>query len=81
VPTIAGDDVTVRLAPGTPNGRVLRVKGRGIQKGGTTGDLLVTVEVQVPRHTEGKAEEALKAFAEATAHEDVRAEFIAKASQ
>ena len=81
VPTIAGDDVTVRLAPGTPNGRVLRVKGRGIVKGGTTGDLLVTVEVQVPRHTEGKAEEALKAFAEATAHEDVRAEFIAKASQ
>jgi len=81
VPTIAGDDVTVRLAPGTSNGRVLRVKGRGISKNGTTGDLLVTVEVQVPRHTEGKAEEALKAFAEATAHEDVRAEFIAKASQ
>ena len=81
VPTIAGDDVTVRLAPGTPNGRVLRVKGRGVVKGGTTGDLLVTVEVQVPRHTEGKAEEALKAFAEATAHEDVRAEFISKASQ
>ena len=44
-------------------------------------DLFVTVEVQVPRHTEGKAEEALKAFAEATSHEDVRAEFIAKASQ
>ena len=81
VPTIAGDDVTVRLAPGTPNGRVLRVKGRGIHKGGTTGDLLVSVEVQVPRHTEGKAEEALKAFADATAHEDVRAEFISKASQ
>jgi molecular chaperone DnaJ len=38
VPTIAGDDVTVRLAPGTPNGRVLRVKGRGINKNGTTGD-------------------------------------------
>ena len=81
VPTIAGDDVTVRLAPGTPNGRVLRVKGRGIHKNGSTGDLLVTVEVQVPRHTEGKAEEALKAFAAATAHEDVRAEFISKASQ
>ena len=81
VPTIAGDDVTVRLAPGTPNGRVLRVKGRGINKNGTTGDLLVSVEVQVPRHTEGKAEEALKAFAEATAHEDVRSEFISKASQ
>ena len=81
VPTLSGDDVTVRLAAGTPTGRVLRVKGRGIKKGAVIGDLLVTVEVQVPRHTEGKAEEALKAFAEATAHEDVRAEFIAKASQ
>jgi molecular chaperone DnaJ len=33
VPTMAGDDVTVRIAPGTPNGRTLRVKGRGITKG------------------------------------------------
>jgi molecular chaperone DnaJ len=79
VPTLAGDDVTVRLAAGTPTGRVLRVKGRGIKKGSITGDLLVTVEVQVPRKSEGKAQEAIKAFAAATAHEDVRAEFIAKA--
>ena len=49
VPTMAGDDVTVRIAPGTPNGRTLRVKGRGITKGSATGDLLVTVEVQVPQ--------------------------------
>jgi molecular chaperone DnaJ len=79
VPTLAGDDVTVRLAAGTPTGRVLRVKGRGIKKGAITGDLLVTIEVQVPRKAEGKAQEAIKAFAAATAHEDVRAEFIAKA--
>jgi molecular chaperone DnaJ len=79
VPTLAGDDVTVRLAAGTPTGRVLRVKGRGIKKGAITGDLLVTIEVQVPRKVEGKAQEAIKAFAAATAHEDVRAEFISKA--
>ena len=79
VPTLAGDDVTVRLAAGTPTGRVLRVKGRGIKKGAITGDLLVTIEVQVPRKTEGKVQEAIKAFAAATAHEDVRAEFISKA--
>jgi molecular chaperone DnaJ len=79
VPTLAGDDVTVRLAAGTPTGRVLRVKGRGIKKGAITGDLLVTIEVQVPRKAEGKAQEAIKAFAAATAHEDVRAEFISKA--
>ncbi len=79
VPTLAGDDVTVRLAAGTPTGRVLRVKGRGIKKGAIIGDLLVTIEVQVPRKAEGKAQEAIKAFAAATAHEDVRAEFISKA--
>jgi molecular chaperone DnaJ len=79
VPTMAGDDVTVRIAPGTPNGRTLRVKGRGIVKGSTTGDLLVTVEVQVPQRVDGKALEALKKFAEETAAEHVRAEFANKA--
>ncbi len=81
VPTLSGDDVTVRLAPGTPTGRVLRVKGRGIKKGAITGDLLITIEVQVPRRVEGKAEEAIKAFAQATADDDVRAEFNTKAKQ
>ncbi len=79
VPTMAGDDVTVRIAPGTPNGRTLRVKGRGIVKGSTTGDLLVTVEVQVPQRVDGKALDALKTFAEETASEDVRADFTTKA--
>jgi molecular chaperone DnaJ len=81
VPTLSGDDVTVRLAAGTPTGRVLRVKGRGIKKGAIVGDLLITIEVQVPRRVEGKAEEAVKAFALATADEDVRAEFNSKAKQ
>jgi len=79
VPTMAGDDVTVRIAPGTPNGRTLRVKGRGITKGSTTGDLLVTVEVQVPQRVDGKALDALKTFAEETSTEDVRADFTTKA--
>ena len=79
VPTLSGDDVTVRIAPGTPNGRTLRVKGRGVTKGSTTGDLLVTVEVQVPQRVDGKALDALKKFAEETASEDVRSDFATKA--
>jgi molecular chaperone DnaJ len=79
VPTLSGDDVTVRLAPGTPTGRVLRVKGRGITKGNTVGDLLVTIEVQVPRRVEGEALEALQRFAQLTAEHDVRSEFLTKA--
>lgn len=81
VPVMSGEEVTVRIAPGTPNGRTLRVKGRGITKGSHTGDLLVTVDVQVPQRVDGKALEALKSFAEATAGEDVRAELAAKAKQ
>jgi molecular chaperone DnaJ len=79
VPTLSGDDVTVRIAPGTSNGRTLRVKGRGIVKGSTTGDLLVTIQVQVPQRVDEKAAEALKKFAEATAGEDVRSDFVKKA--
>lgn len=79
VPTMSGDDVTVRIAPGTSNGRTLRVKGRGITKGSITGDLLVTVDVQVPQRVDGKALEALKIFALETSNEDVRADLINKA--
>ena len=81
VPTLSGDEVTLRIAPGTSNGRVLRVKGRGITKGATVGDLLVTIEVQVPQRVEGEALDALKKYAEATADQDVRKEFNAKAQQ
>ena len=79
VPTLKGEEVTVRIAPGTPNGRTLRVKGRGITKGSTTGDLLVTIEVQVPQKVDGKALDALKKFAEETNDQDVRKDFNTKA--
>ena len=81
VPTLDGEEVTVRLAPGTPNGRTLRVKGRGIKKGSATGDLLATIDVQVPQKIEGEAADALKKFAEATASHDVRLEMKTKALQ
>ena len=49
VPTLDGQ-VTVRIPPGTPSGKVLRVRGRGVHADGKSaaGDLLVTVDVQVP---------------------------------
>ena len=81
VPTLSGEEVTLRIAPGTSNGRVLRVKGRGITKGTTVGDLLVTIEVQVPQRVEGEALDALKKYAEATADQEVRKEFNTKALQ
>lgn len=79
VPTFTEEEVVVRLPPGTPNGRVLRIKGRGIQKGAATGDLLVTVAIQVPRHINLKAQRALEEFAAETNSEDVRADLKSKA--
>ena len=79
VPTIDGDKVKVRVPAGTPSGRTLRVKGRGVKHASGTGDLLVTIDVAVPRRLSKEAEEAVKAFAAATAGEDIRADLAAKA--
>ncbi len=67
VPTFDGA-VTVRVPPGTPSGRTFRVRGKGVSaKSGVSGDLLVTVEVLVPKDL---PEEARKALAEFTAATD-----------
>jgi molecular chaperone DnaJ len=79
VPTIEGDEVKVRIAPGTQNGKTLRVKGRGVKKGINAGDLLATIEVQVPQRVDGKAKKALEDFAAATKSEDLRSEFMQRA--
>ncbi len=77
VPTLNGTPVTLKLPPGTPNGRTFRVRGRGArQPDGTLGDLLVTVEVAVPANLDRKAKEALEALREATSGDDVRAELM-----
>mgnify|MGYP001027684043 CR=1 FL=1 len=65
VPTLDGK-VGVRVPKGTADGRILRVRGRGVPKrGGGSGDLLVTVKVAVPPNLEGPAQEALEAYAAA----------------
>ena len=79
VPTLEGDEVTVRIAPGTPSGRTLRVKGRGVKKGSTAGDLMITIDVRVPQRVEGAAKKAIEDFANATADFDPRSELNSKA--
>ena len=77
VPTLGGPPVTLKLPPGTPNGRTMRARGKGaVRKDGTRGDLLVTVEVSVPKDLTGKARDALEAYREATAGEDPRADLF-----
>jgi molecular chaperone DnaJ len=76
VPTLEGDEVKVRIAPGTQNGKTFRVKGRGVKKGVNAGDLMVSIEVQVPQRVDGSAKKALEDFAAATKSEDIRSEFL-----
>jgi molecular chaperone DnaJ len=65
VPTLEGK-VGVRVPKGTSDGRVLRVRGRGVpNRSGGHGDLLVTVKVAVPPKLEGEAAEALETYAKA----------------
>ncbi|WZH38395.1 MAG: DnaJ C-terminal domain-containing protein [Microbacterium enclense] len=79
VPTLGGEPVRLRVAPGTPSGRVLRVKGRGIQTSKGTGDLLAEVQVAVPAHLDDAAREALERFHELEPKENPRADLMAKA--
>ncbi len=66
VPTLDGARVTLRLRPGTQSGSRHRVKGRGIQTPKHTGDLIVTVEVQVPTELTDAQRTALEQLAAAT---------------
>ncbi|MFH5207449.1 molecular chaperone DnaJ [Antrihabitans sp. NCIMB 15449] len=66
VPTLDGR-VGVKVPPGTVDGRILRVRGRGVPRrgGGVAGDLLVTVKVAVPQKLDSTATAALEKYAEA----------------
>ena len=80
VPSHRGMPVSLRIPAGTPNGRTFRVRGKGVRRpDGTYGDLLVTVDVQVPQEVSGRAREALEKFRDATAGPDPREELLRKA--
>ena len=79
VPTLDGSTVRVKVPAGTPSGRTLRVKGKGVTTSSGTGDLLVTVQVVVPQKLSAAAKEAVQAFGIATSGQDVRADLMAQA--
>ena len=79
VPTLGGNPVKLRVAPGTPSGRVLRVKGRGVTSSKGTGDLLAEVQVAVPSHLSKEAEEKLAEFVDALPKENPREDLLARA--
>ncbi|HKR50818.1 MAG TPA: molecular chaperone DnaJ [Pseudonocardiaceae bacterium] len=84
VPTMDGPDmdgtVSLKVPAGTANGRTFRVRGKGItRRHARSGDLLVTLQVQVPATLNRAAKEALQTYAQATAGEDPRADLLTRA--
>ncbi len=79
VPTLGGAPVKLKVAPGTPSGRILRVKGRGVATSKGTGDLLAEVQVAVPSHVSTEAKEALEHFSTLLPPENPRLELIDRA--
>ncbi len=78
IPTLSGPSVRLKIPAGTPNGRTFRVRGKGVSKrDGTTGDLLVTVEVDVPAALSEEARQALDSYAQAVGRVNPRAKLFA----
>jgi molecular chaperone DnaJ len=77
VPTLGGTPVTLKIPPGTPNGRTFRARGKGApRKDGSRADLLVTVEVQVPPTLDDSQTNAVQALRDARGDHDPRAELV-----
>jgi len=84
VPTLDGPPVKIRIPAGTPSGRTLRARGKGAPRSnsggaGGRGDLLVTIDVQVPKDLEGDAKEAVEALRAARNGVDPRAKLFEEA--
>ena len=64
VPTLDGSTVTLRLKAGTQAGSRHRVKGKGITANGESGDLIVSVDVVVPKDLTSKQTKLIEQLAE-----------------
>lgn len=65
VRTLDGKKVAVKIPPGTPSGKRFRIRGQGIERNGTRGDLIIETSIQVPEKLSPEQEAAMKEFAEA----------------
>lgn len=66
VADIEGNPVSVHVPSNTSSGTVLRVSGHGIHAKATTGDLLLTVEIHLPKRIPLGAKKYIRDFDEAT---------------
>lgn len=66
--TLEGDQVRLKVPPGTQHGQRLRVRGRGLPRAGgngdARGDLYVVVEIEIPRTVSARQRELWEQLAE-----------------
>ncbi|WP_054952753.1 DnaJ C-terminal domain-containing protein [Flaviflexus massiliensis] len=74
IPTVHGSTVKVKIPAGSSSGNTLRVRGHGLRGKGLPGDMLVSLNIVVPKKLSGDAKAAVEAFAEATKDANPRAD-------
>lgn len=63
VPTLGQGDVTIKIPAGTQSGATLRVRGKGVGSGEKAGDLLVTVQLEVPTEVDEETQALVEKIA------------------
>lgn len=81
VPLLEGGSIRMKVPAGTPGGRALRAKGRGIATSRRTGDLLVTVQVDVPTELDDATRAAVEQLRDAQAEVHPRAHLAEEAAR
>ena len=71
-PTLEGK-VTLRIPPGTPPGKTFRVAGHGVATPSGTGDLFVTIDIEVPDHLSPEARSLVEQLRAAESDHNPRA--------
>lgn len=64
VPTLGQGDVTIKIPAGTQSGATLRVRGKGVGSGESAGDLLVTIQIDVPTEVDEETQALVEKLTE-----------------
>ncbi|MEI6108551.1 MAG: DnaJ C-terminal domain-containing protein [Actinomycetes bacterium] len=78
VPVLDGPAVTIRIPAGTKTGAKFRARGKGVTRPDKSGDLIVSVDIAVPKDLSKAAQKALDEFTAATSDFDPREELMRK---
>ena len=78
VPTLKGPKISFPLPEGTQSGTTFKLKGYGIEnaKKGVSGDLLVTIDIELPKNLTKEQKQKIKEL-----HESVKPEQYEKARE